>query len=101
MYCYEISREPDVNKDNGQEPVEEDHGGGQDPHRVVAPIKRKKYIKYASISDNGQCRRKHWCNVVLYCDRSYLNTMQFLRLKISLFTGKMPFNSVFTWELCM
>jgi hypothetical protein len=26
------------------EPMEEDHGGGQDPHRVVAPTKKKKQL---------------------------------------------------------
>jgi hypothetical protein len=25
-----------------QEPMEDDHGEGQDPHRVVAPVKKKK-----------------------------------------------------------
>jgi hypothetical protein len=26
------------------EPMEEDHGGGQNSHRVVASVKKKKYI---------------------------------------------------------
>jgi hypothetical protein len=29
------------NKGAGQEPMEEDHGGGQGPHRVVVSAKRK------------------------------------------------------------
>jgi hypothetical protein len=29
-----------------QEPMEEDHGGGQDPHRVVASVKKKKSISH-------------------------------------------------------
>jgi hypothetical protein len=30
------------NKDSRQKSTEEDHGGGQDPHGVVAPVKKKK-----------------------------------------------------------
>jgi hypothetical protein len=26
------------------DPIEEDHGGGEDPHRDVAPVKKKKKI---------------------------------------------------------
>jgi hypothetical protein len=29
------------NKGAGQEPIEEDHGGGQDAHRVVLSAKKK------------------------------------------------------------
>jgi hypothetical protein len=29
------------NKGAGQGPIEEDHGGGQDPHRVVLSAKKK------------------------------------------------------------
>jgi hypothetical protein len=29
------------NKGAGQQPMEEDHGGAQDPQRVVAPVKKR------------------------------------------------------------
>jgi hypothetical protein len=28
------------------EPIEDDHGGGQDPHRILAPVKGKKKKNY-------------------------------------------------------